>query len=116
MITKLINLDILRKHIITAIKNDKKEFKHGVVRYEFYNDSSYNLNCLDKDMFDKHTEGFINQGFYEFKRLNVKLQKINCELVVMRHRDESKFFEQYDGLLSGYLKADCELCYYEVIF
>jgi hypothetical protein len=102
--------------MVSAIKNDKKKIKHGVVRYELLKDLSGEINCIDKDLFYNHTEMHIKQGFYEFKRLNVKLQKINCELVVMRHRDESKFFEQYDGLLSGYLKADCELCYYEVIF
>ena len=115
MITKLIDLVSLKKYMVAAIKNDKKKIKRGVVRYELFKDLSGDINCIDKEMFGNHTKGYTNQGFYEHKRQKAKLGKIPCELVVMRHRDESKFFEQYDGLLSGYLKADCELCYYEVV-
>ncbi len=61
-----------------------------------------------------HTLGYNVQGFKEYKRISTRLDDITCELVVMRHYDDSKIFEQYDGLLSTYLKASCELCYYEV--
>lgn len=115
MKTKIVDLVSLREHIVKAIKNDKREIKRGIVRYELYQDLSGRINCIDREMFDIHTQGYINQGFYEYKRLSVKLESIPCELVVMRHQDETKDFEQMDGLLSSYLKADCEVCYYEVI-
>lgn len=115
MKTKVVDIVSLREDMVTAIKNDKKKIKHGVVRYELSKDLSGKIICIDKDMFDNHTQGYINQGFYESKRLKVELEKIPCELVVMRNRDELKCFEQYDSLLSTYLKPGCELCYYEVI-
>lgn len=115
MLNRIIDLVSLRESMVKVIKNDKRKIKRGVVRYELFRNLSGMINCIDREVFDKHTRGYNIQGFYEYKRLKVKLEKIPCELVVMRHQDETKVFKQFDGLLSSYLKADCELCYYEVI-
>lgn len=111
---KVYNLEFFRQKMATAIKVDKNKFKRGIIRYELIKDLSGRINCIDSHMFNIHTKGYNSQGFFEYKRKNVLLENIPCELVVMRHEDESKIFDQIDGLLGGYLKADCELCYYEV--
>ena len=106
--------DYLRSRMISAILKDKMQNRKGIIRYELFKDLSGGINCADPERFDYHTNIFNSQGFFESKRIQTKLGGISCELVVMRHLDENKYFGQLDGLLGDYLQAGCELCYYEV--
>lgn len=111
---RAINLEVMRKSLIRVIKNDKRNGLRGIIRYELLQDLSGDINCIDSDMLDLHMNGFSKQGFKKLKEIEKNLEGIDMKLVVMRHFDSNKNFEQYDGLLTGYLKADCELCFYEV--
>lgn len=113
---EVIDLNFFRNCVIRAIKIDIKMNKHGTIRYELFKELSGRVNCIDKGFFSSHSNGYSNQGFYEFNRIKTMLGNYNCDLVVLRNVDETKEYHQIDGLLTGYVKAGCELCYYEVTF
>lgn len=112
---KTIDMDFFKEKMIRAIKQDRKVYKRGIKRYELKKNLNGDIMCADADRFDYHTSIYNSQGFFEHKRIKSRLGSIPCELVIMRHVDESKCFQQYDGLMVEYQKAGCELCYYEVV-
>lgn len=112
----MVDVKTLKQMFEDCIKKEKKIQKRCIVRYEIDVRTLNSFQCYDKCHHQMHTNNYKKHGFYEYKREKVKINSINCERVVLRNRDESKNFRQFDGLMSGYVKADCELVYHEVIY
>lgn len=109
-----INIDFLKERMISAIVEDKKNKRTGLLRYELFKDWSGCIIRVNRNMFDCHTSTYTQNGLFEFNRIHTDLDGIPCVMVIMRHPDEDRQFWQFDGLLGGYMQAGCEQCYYEV--
>ena len=113
----MINVDEIRKLFIASIITDRKVLRNTKVRYEILRQGDHRLiNCIDENVFASHTNDFNIQGLTEYQRRSVQIGSIPAEMVIMRHSDNTKNFEQHDGLIVGYMKAMCELVYFEVTF
>jgi len=106
----------LVKSFVDVVKNDKRKGIVGKTRYELLRGEEHlgSWSCIDTDMFDEHRRSHKLQGFFEHKRVPKIIDGIKCELVVMRHMDKNKNFGEWTGMVSGYIQAGCEICYYEV--
>jgi hypothetical protein len=111
----VIDQDLLIKAFTDAIKNDKKTYKRGVIRYEIVQKDHTKINCIDSKHFNDHLTRYTNQGFSVTRIENVRIGRIPAKMYVLGHQDRTKQFKNLDGLAVDYIKAGHEITFFEVI-
>jgi len=112
---KVVNKADLVGHFLQTIKNDKKTYKRGIIRYEIKQNDKMTMNCIDSHFFTNHLNNYIIQGFSVSKIVDVKIGKIPAKMYILEHENKNANFEQYDSLAVNYFKASNEITFFEVV-